>query len=365
MPSKPIAAIIVNYHTEVHLLALLTHLSKEELIDRIVVVDNSATFAPPKNFKNLVVLCPQKNIGFGSAVNLAAEQVNTPYLLILNPDVRPLAGSIKALYTAAKDTGAAVCGPRFFWDEKKFFRLPPAEGTALFWEIARNLASFLTPEAKLLSYYWRTRQELFWLKNTPFEEPFLSGAALLLDRKQLPGPVFDPRFFLYFEDTDLSLRLNLEGKLQLCVPQAEMIHFWNQSPDPPPGKRALFIESRKKFFQKYYSASFDLLKLADKAALLRFFLKHKTHNEDFYEDLGPLEKLPPLGPLAGKRVELALNPLFIPFAHTDFLPEGFERLPDELFGLFPPGRYFLRVVDVYGRVHQKLTFSKTTPRKQP
>ncbi len=349
--------VIVNYHTETLIFPLLKCLEEEESVKGVFIVDNSATFSEFfkdvsfKFQKELKLILPEKNLGFGAAVNLAAEKSRSPYLLILNPDVRPFPGSIRALCEVAEASGATLCGPRFFWDEERFLRLPPAEGIALFWELAKKLASLSALEAELLSYYWRLRQEYFWAQSSPFFEPFLCGAALLLNRKKFSSPPFDPRFFLYFEDTDLSLELRQQGHLLLCVPQAEMVHFWNQSAEPPQGKERLFGESWRKFMAKHY-ASF--------MALLDVFEKNLPCGESSFnfEDLGPLKTPPVLGDLSGLKLEIAVNPIFIPYAHTDFLPPGSKTIPEKAFKRLPSGRLFLRVVDAYGNILKRLTFSK-------
>ncbi len=364
--SAPIEVIIVNYHTENLVCELLPLLRNEPLIDRIIVVDNSASLTA--SIPGLEIISPGKNLGFSRAVNLGAQKARAPYLLILNPDVRPLAGSIRALWKAAEESGAALCGPRFFWDLERRWRLPPAEGEALFWTLGKRLAGNFPSEAIVISHYWRIRQEHFWAQNRPFKEVFLSGAALLINRKTLSPPLFDPRFFLYYEDTDLSLQVEMEGALQLCVPQAEMIHFWNQSPEPPRGKERLFQESRKKLFEKY-----DLFNLHQrleesfekespfKGLLIKTLKLIRKNSPDLLSDFKPLKDLASLVPKEGEVLELALNPLFIPYAQAGPFPEG--RLPQGIFDPLPLGRFFLRLVDKYGRIREKFTFEKELPQK--
>jgi GT2 family glycosyltransferase len=51
------------------------------------------------------------------------------------------------------------------------------------------------------------------------------GAAMLVRKMALPGgQLFDERFFLYFEDVDLCLRLHRSGWKVAYNPKAVMIH---------------------------------------------------------------------------------------------------------------------------------------------
>lgn len=58
--------------------------------------------------------------------------------------------------------------------------------------------------------------------------PYASGAGLLLRASALRAVgVFDPEFFMYHEDTDLSWRLRLNGYDILLAPRAVMFHAYD------------------------------------------------------------------------------------------------------------------------------------------
>ena len=343
-----ISAVIVNFYTDFHTSRLIENLQDSEEISEILVVDNSRTLLDCKAFKRvekklkIKVLRPRENLGYGRGVNAATDLIRNPYILVLNPDLRLLPGCIKSLLQTAENYRAVLVGPRFYWDENKTFRLPPAEGMSLFWMWGGDLASRLAKEAEIYSYYWQARHEFFWKATEPFIEIFLSGAGLLLRKDFFKNqPIFDPQFFLYFEDVDLCLRVRDRGGLILCNPRAEAIHFWNQSPAPSETKQKYFYESKKLFLKKHYSlsSSVDLLP----SSLIKPDFQPKVQNlGQFRSTISlPLNDLPQEEPLF---IEIALNPWFVPFAQAVIkepleLKESFARVWQYL----GKGRYFLRI----------------------
>lgn len=332
-----ITAIIVNYRTASLARPLIQQLLAEPLIKEIIIVDNSGEALEELKDLSVKVISNPVNVGFGRAVNQGAKKATTPYLLVVNPDVRICPGAIQALLDTAERTKASLLGPRFYWDEKKIFRLPPATGHTLAWELFLKAASLSPYDAMLVSFYWLLRHERFWESQEPFYEPFLSGACLLIRQNDFRPFLFDERFFLYYEDTDLCLRAQKEKKLVLCVPQAEMIHFWNQSPEPPPSKAYFMEESKQKFLQKYYLNIQNILCFPLGGEIKTLFLKPK--------EALPNEKI---------FLEVSINPLFIPFAQANWYPDLSLDLPREIKLRLNPGKYFLRLRgEISGVIQQK------------
>jgi hypothetical protein len=71
---------------------------------------------------------------------------------------------------------------------------------------------------------------------------------MLLRRSAIEAQLFDPSFFMYFEDSDLSLRLQRKGWQLALVPQAHLIHDWAHSA----GKVAMMEASKRYYFDKHF-----------------------------------------------------------------------------------------------------------------
>ena len=334
-----ITIITVNYHTESFLPALLESLTEQITIEAWIIVDNSGTFENSLSAAFPIRIISQKNNpGYAKAVNLAVRYVNTRWALLVNPDALLLPGMVQLLREAAVQFSAPVSGPRFFWDNACRFRMPPALGDHPWLATALIGASQHFTEAYTLDHYWQLRHDHFWRQTTPFYEPFLSGACLLLDLQWFENnsePVFDDRFFLYYEDTDLCMRL-LQHQIQpLCVPEAQMVHYYNQSPAPASKKQQLMAQARAQFYKKHFGtvpaqSSISTAKPAPEPALLGEF----QHSPEFTigkESNGPLY------------FEISHNPWFIPFIQTQTLGNTPIILPDEVWQQLEPGRYYTRL----------------------
>jgi GT2 family glycosyltransferase len=73
---------------------------------------------------------------------------------------------------------------------------------------------------------------------------------------------FDERYFVFLEDTDLSLRLERLGHPNLFVPAAGGTHAWGHGSSAGRRRRAYFHQvSMWKYFWKHHAGAFSLLVL--------------------------------------------------------------------------------------------------------
>jgi GT2 family glycosyltransferase len=338
-----IIAIIVNYHTAAFLVPLLDILQEESCLDEIFVFDNSQETeisSYEKKYSKVEVVFSDDNVGFAAGVNAITSEHLADYYLLINPDTLPVRGFSQKLIEASEKHNALISGPRFYWDDDKHFRLPPAVGDSLMIFNALNISKKSYSDAQILTRNWAIHHDSFWKNKAPFSQSFLSGACLLIKNDPsffTDGKIFDELFFLYYEDTDLCIRAMIKNKLIICVPNAEVVHYWDQSPSD--NKQHLMQKSQKLFFDKHYSGY--------------------NINEESYGNIIDIVEYPVdyLGEFTNSPIftcnemnhfknkfyfEIGLNQVFVPFAQSR-IKDTMYQIPAQLWNIMKPGIYFSRI----------------------
>ena len=249
-------AVLVNYFGAADTAAAALSVLSNAPDASVLVVDNSHDAAQHALLCSLLpratqVLEAGANIGFGRACNLGWLASTAEYVFFVNPDVRLLPGCIDTLVTTLdQNSTLAAVAPRQYLDAACRWQLPPA------W-LPTALRAWSHEKALRDARAWRrmamaARAEglRLWLaKDAPVMQRALSGGALMLRRTALPlgDEPFDPRFFMYYEDSDLCIRLR-RRHLRLAVqPQAGAVHAWRNLPH----KWQLMNDAAAVYFAKY------------------------------------------------------------------------------------------------------------------
>ncbi len=215
-----------------------------------------AEAASIRDFAETVFL-PGRNLGYAGGLNAGVERSRGATLVLANPDLFPVPGSLPALLAALEDRRFSVAGPSFFLDEGRSLLMPPSEMPHPL-ELARRCAA-LDP-ATIGRIFSRARRrveaqaEATRIGKTR-EVRALSGALLVTTRSAFErvGP-FDEGYSLYFEEHDWERRLLALGGVLLNVGSAHVIHHYNQSAQKEPRAAAWFAESERRFFASHFGA---------------------------------------------------------------------------------------------------------------
>jgi N-acetylglucosaminyl-diphospho-decaprenol L-rhamnosyltransferase len=261
-------AIIVNYRTPDSTLRALASLVRE--IDgmdaKAIVVDNDsddgsyeriARAVEERGFSsNVEIVRAPENGGFGYGNNFAirrAYDAKDPpdYFFLLNPDAVVEAGALKTLVSfldAHPEVG--IAGPRISGfdgtQHVSAFRFPTPIGD-LESGLKLGLATRLLARWVVAPREWPTA-------TGPTD--WVSGSSVAIRREVFETiGLFDEKFFLYFEETDLCLRAKRAGFEVYYVHEAQARHEGGLATGIyRPGARLppYWFASRRRFFQKNY-----------------------------------------------------------------------------------------------------------------
>lgn len=192
------------------------------------------------------------NIGYGSAHNLVMHGGNTSFHLVLNPDVElapdALVEALRFL-EANPDVGVLAPAASAPDGEREFLckRYPAVLDLAL-----RGFAPAPVRwlfRRRLERYEMRDAVAAPGVKVSPV--PLMSGSFMLVRRKAVEATGgFDPRYFLYFEDFDWSVRLNRVTH-SAYVPAVRIVHHGGGASRKGPRHVVLFAQSAFRFFNKH------------------------------------------------------------------------------------------------------------------
>jgi len=216
--------------------------NKKELLS---IIENYSAFS-----LNIQYYSAGKNLGYGQAHNIAIDNSESNYHLILNPDVivSPASLSVGLNYLQNNDDVLAVSP--FAFDGKNKIHYLAKSYPSLFLLLIRALnLKYLNKIFKKTIENYELR-EIVHNKKTA-EVKIISGCFMLCKTKALHFVGgFDGRYFLYFEDFSLSIELQKIGKI-IYLPDMKIIHFGGNTSRKGIKHICMFVSSMIKFFNRY------------------------------------------------------------------------------------------------------------------
>ena len=233
---KEVTIVLISHRSKKKVLKFIKKLSKKT---KIIIIENSKD----KQIKKSVLKVNKKikikfsnNKGYGSAINLARNLVNTNYFFVFNPDVKKVSNNlIENFYYAAKklNNNFGVLGPRFIYPNKK------------------------------------SEKKQSNINKKIGEIHSISGSALFFNKKVFDiNKGFDENFFLYFEETDYCVRARKNGYNTYQLNNEKVIHemgksveFINKKEEEKVKDLLIwhFIWSKFYYYRKHYTYGLSLI----------------------------------------------------------------------------------------------------------
>jgi GT2 family glycosyltransferase len=265
-----ITAILVNYNTEALMRKALDclYVAAGATPIKVVVVDNASRDGSvallKTRYPQVTLIRNETNVGFGRANNVALDHMEGSFALLLNTDAFILPDALsKALDYMQAHPRCGILGAGLVGRDgapqpsARFFPTP--------WNTFASRTGFsrLLPKVHLVD-------DPQWDRASPRECDWVPGCFFLVRREVIAQVgLFDPRFFLYFEEVDHCRRAKQAGWTVVCHPQATVVHLGGESagqdgPLTVSGRQveALQVESELLYFRKNHGLAGVLIHAA-------------------------------------------------------------------------------------------------------
>lgn len=259
-----LSIIIVNYEVKEKVLECIKSIydAKSKTEFEIIVADNGDTESIQnvlkKYFPKVIYVKSHKNLGYGGGNNLGATYARGKYLFILNPDTLVFKNTLDELVKFLdKNRDVGIVSPLLVDEDKNPFALQGArELTPFRGIVCLSFIEKLFPNNHFSRKYWLKD----WKHTQLKEVDVCPGTAFMISKKlfnEFGG--FDEKFFLYFEENDISNRVRRLGYKIYILTKAKIFHEVGASTKQLQNSNYFFLKSRYLYFKKYYGITKALL----------------------------------------------------------------------------------------------------------
>ncbi|MCE7993723.1 MAG: glycosyltransferase [Roseivirga sp.] len=250
-----ITIVYVNYHSVEELKRSLKSVTQFTTTAYEVIVINNAPeddlSALSDYHKDLQIIEPKDNLGFGKACNLGIKASKTPYILLLNPDTYLIEDSISIGLNAYKAlnqsvTGVLSCKHMY---ENGSFQYSCFERSELpvfpFFRIPWKRA------VKDSKQYYNDSKAVIDEHSTSHYTYAVHGSFMLGPRQLMEEEPFDEDFFLYSEELDLCRRLQQKQRSAYYLSETTIAHSSHRAVENMAIRNQMYLSSAL-LVLKYY-----------------------------------------------------------------------------------------------------------------
>ena len=256
MKNPKVTIVIVNWNGWEDTVECLESLYRIDYPNyEIIIVDNHSQDDSVKRIKDyskgkeLIIIENEENYGFAEGNNIgiqyALKNLNPKYILLLNNDTVVDVDFLKELINAGeKNTHIGILGPKIYYYIKP--NVIWSAGCKISLKFARGI-QIGSGEVDKSQY------------DDPKEVEYVSGSAFLIKTGVIDDiGLMDKKYFLYFEESDWTLRANQAGFKSLYVPTAKIWHKISRSGGGISKPTGLYYITRNRWiFMKNWASKVD------------------------------------------------------------------------------------------------------------
>lgn len=252
-----ISVIIVNYNTQDLTLQCIHSIYEKtkDITFEIIVVDNASqdksVQSIKKEYPEVILIKSSKNLGFGRANNLGYKHARGKYIFLLNSDTLLLNNAIKHFFDCAeKSPNNIACFGTMLLDEEGHFIHSFASFPSK-WRILKRLLNHYT---RILNWDISGDNKTLQNKGKPFFVDYITGAALFIRNNIIQElGLFDPLFFMYYEETDMQLKYNNSGYYSIIIDSPKIIHLHGKNTKKSISGLYLSTDGCFRYFKKNFN----------------------------------------------------------------------------------------------------------------
>lgn len=233
VPMYDVSIIVVSYNTREVLRQCLHSVIQEshDLRAEIIVVDNASTDGSPQMihaaFPEILLLRSEVNLGFGAANNLALKGARGRYFVLLNSDAFFTSGALgRAIQHMDETPDCGLGGARLVGRDGSTQPSSRCFHSVLNDVLVLSGLASRYPKSRFFGRFDRSWAD----PHAPACVDWVPGAFCILRPEALHRVgLFDPAFFLYYEEVDLCLRLQRAGFAVWSWPDIVIVHIGGES----------------------------------------------------------------------------------------------------------------------------------------
>jgi len=257
-----VSLVILNWNGIDDTLECLTSamkLNAEGLRLEIIVVDNGSTDNSLKELgkiKEITLIKNNENLGFSGGNNVGIKYAlknEADYIVVLNNDVTLEKNSIKELISQmASDSTIGASSPKIYFSkgyEYKKGRYKTSDLGRVIW-YAGGVIDWANVYGQTNGVDKVDRGQF----DEVYETDFATGTCMIVSREVIEKVgMFDERYYMYYEDTDLSQRIKKSGYKIVFNPKSIIWHKVAQGSGIGSTNNDYFISRNRMLFGMRYA----------------------------------------------------------------------------------------------------------------